>query len=78
MKIYDAFVAGVFLIRLSLSLLALWATLGWKVHRARRAFEQQLMRQGMARNDARRISAGFSKLKNEMMSTLKGSAFKIR
>jgi len=61
---------------LLLSLFALWLTLGWKVREARKAFEKQLIRQGMSKKDARRLSAQYSKLKNEMMSTLKGSIFR--
>ncbi|MGB9676552.1 MAG: hypothetical protein ACPL0C_05130 [Candidatus Bathyarchaeales archaeon] len=55
------------------SILILWATLGWNVRRARKAFEKQLIRQGMAKKDARRISAQYSKLKNDVMNTLKRS-----
>jgi len=60
---------------LLLSLLALWLTLGWKVRKTRRAFEKQLIRQGMAKKDAKRLSAQYSRLKDEMISTLKGSIF---
>jgi hypothetical protein len=73
MKISSIISAGVSLIRLLLSLLALWLTLGWKVHKTRRAFEKQLIRQGMAKKDAKKLSAQYSKMKNEIMNTLKGS-----
>jgi len=69
--------AGVSLIRLLLSLFTLWLTLGWKVRKARKAFEKQLIQQGMSKRDARRLSAQYSRLKNEMMSTLKGSVFRV-
>lgn len=55
------------------NLLILWATLGWNVRKARKAFEKQLIRQGMAKKDARRLSAQYSKLKNDLMNTLKRS-----
>ncbi|MGB9741313.1 MAG: hypothetical protein ACP5IM_01140 [Candidatus Bathyarchaeia archaeon] len=58
---------------LSFNLLILWATLGWKVRKTRKAFEEQLIRQGMAKKDAKRLSAQYSKLKSEIMSTLKRS-----
>jgi len=64
------------LTRLLLSLLALWLTLGWKVRRTRRAFEKQLIRQGMAKKDAKKLSAQYSKMKNEIMNSLKGSVFR--
>jgi len=73
MKISSIVSAGVYLIRLLLSLFALWLTLGWKVRKTRRAFEKQLIRQGMAKKDAKKLSAKYSKMKNEIMNTLKGS-----
>ena len=76
MKISSIISAGVSLIRLLLSLLALWLTLGWKVRKTRKAFEKQLIRQGMAKKDAKKLSAQYSKMKNEIMNSLKGSLFK--
>jgi type VI protein secretion system component VasK len=55
------------------NILILWATLGWNVRKARKAFEKQLIRNGMAKKDAQRISAQYSKLKNDVMNTLKRS-----
>lgn len=76
MKISSLISAVLSLIRVLLSLFALWFTLSWKVRKARKAFEKELMQQGMAKRDAERLSAQFSKLKNEMISTLKGSIFR--
>ena len=73
MKVQSIIIAGLSLIRLLLSLFALWLTLGWKVRKTRRAFEKQLIHQGMAKKDAKRLSAQYSKMKNEIMNTLKGS-----
>jgi len=73
MKIQDVFMTFLYTTRLLLSLFALWLTLGWKVRKARRAFEKQLIRQGMTKKDAKRLSAQYSKLKDEMISFLKGS-----
>jgi len=78
MKIRSIIIAGLCLIRLLLSFFALWLTLGWRVRKTRKAFEKQLIRQGMAKNDAKRLSAQFSKLKDEMMNSLKGSMFRWR
>jgi hypothetical protein len=78
MKIRSVISACLSLIRLLLSLFALWLTLGWKVRKARNAFEKQLIHQGMAKKDARRLSAQYSKLKKDIMNTLKGSIFKDR
>jgi len=76
MKIRSVLNALLSLIRLILSLLALWLTLGWKVRRARKAFEKQLIRQGMSKKDAKRLSANISKLKNELMNSLKRSVIR--
>ena len=73
MKIQSVIIAGFSLIRLLLSLFVLWLTFGWKVRKTRRAFEKQLIRQGMAKKDAKKLSAQYSKMKNEIMNTLKGS-----
>jgi hypothetical protein len=73
MKIQSVIIAGFSLIRLLLSLFVLLLTFGWKVRKTRRAFEKQLIRQGMAKKDAKRLSAQYSKMKNEIMNTLKGS-----
>jgi len=48
--------------RLLLFLLVLWLTLGWNVRKARKAFEKELIRLGMAKKDAKRLSACYSKL----------------
>jgi hypothetical protein len=77
MKISSVISAGLSLIRLLVDLVALWLTLGWKVRKARKAFEKQLIKQGMAKKDAKRLSAQYSKLKNDIMSTIKGSIFRI-
>ena len=73
MKIQSVIIAGFSLIHLLLSLFVLWLTFGWKVRKTRRAFEKQLIRQGMAKKDAKKLSAQYSKMKNEIMNTLKGS-----
>ena len=78
MKIQSVIIAGFSLIRLLLSLFVLWLTFGWKVRKTRRAFEKQLIRQGMAKKDAKRLSAQYSKMKNEIMSVFRGSIVRIR
>jgi hypothetical protein len=78
MKIQDIISVVLSLALLSTNLFALWLTLGWKVRKARKAFEKQLILQGMTKKDAQRLSAQYSKLKNAMMNTLKGSVFRIR
>jgi hypothetical protein len=64
--------------RLLLSLLALWLSFGWKVRRARKAFEKELVKMGMAKKDAEKLSAWYSKLKNDIMQTVKSYIFARR
>jgi hypothetical protein len=78
MKVSSLAVSFLYMIRLLISLFFLWLTLGWKVRKARKAFEKQLIRQGMAKKDAKRLSAFYSTLKNNIMTTMKGSMFRNR
>jgi hypothetical protein len=59
------------LARLSLNLLWVYLTLGRRVNKTRRAFEKQLMQQGMSKEDAQRLSACFEDLKNNMTEMIK-------
>jgi len=78
MKLTSIISAALHIIRLLLSLLALWLSFGWKVRKARKAFEKELVKAGMAKKDAKRLSAWYSKLKNDIVQTIKSSAFKWR
>ena len=44
----------------------MYVTLGRKVHKTRRAFEKQLMQQGMSKQDAQRLSLCYEDLKNNI------------
>jgi hypothetical protein len=55
------------------SLLVLWIILGWRIRRTRGAFEKQLVLQGMSREDAKRMSAIYSKLKNDVLGSIRTS-----
>lgn len=76
MKVGSVLSIALNLTRLSLILFVLWLTFGWNVRKARKAFEKQLILQGMKKKDAKRISSQYVKLKNEIMSTLKKSFLK--
>jgi hypothetical protein len=49
----------------------MYLTLGRRVSKTRKAFEKQLIRQGMSEEDAKRLSACFEDLKNNLTSVLK-------
>ena len=67
-----------YILKMSGSLLSAWLTLGWRVGRARRSFEKQLVKGGMTREDARQVSKVYSELKDQMMSTVKGAISSAR
>ncbi|MGQ9507414.1 MAG: hypothetical protein ACUVTB_06105 [Candidatus Bathycorpusculaceae bacterium] len=73
MKIGSILSLALHFTRISITLFVLWLTFGWNVRKARKAFEKQLIRQGMAKKDAKRISANYVRLKNEITSALKRS-----
>lgn len=73
MKIGSILHIAIHFTRLSITLFVLWLTFGWNVRKARKAFEKQLILQGMAKKDVKRLSANYVKLKNEIMSALKHS-----
>ena len=56
---------------MSVNLFWMYSTLGWRVRRTRRAFERELVSQGMSREDAKRLSACFTELMNSLKSALK-------
>jgi hypothetical protein len=51
---------------MSLSLFWVYLTLGRRVSKTRKAFEKQLMQQGMSKEDAKRLSLCFEDLKNDI------------
>jgi hypothetical protein len=59
------------LMLMALSLLWMYLTLGRRVRKTRKAFEKQLIQQGMSKEDAKRLSACFEDLKNSFTDMLK-------
>ena len=58
------------------SLFWMYVTLGRRVRKTRRAFEKQLISQGMSKEDAKRLSACYDDLKNSLTNMLRrGFAF---
>jgi hypothetical protein len=56
---------------MGLSLFWMYLTLGRRVGKARRAFEKQLVSQGMSKEDAKRLSACYDDLKNSITNLLR-------
>jgi hypothetical protein len=53
------------------SLFWTYVTLGQRVRKTRRAFEKQLISQGMSKADAKRLSACYDDLKNSITNMLR-------
>jgi hypothetical protein len=71
--ILSIFDSAASLARMLVSLVLIWLTLGWKVRKARKAFEKELIKQGMAKQDAKRISAQYTALKDNIENAFKQS-----
>lgn len=56
---------------LILNLLWMYLTLGYQVNRTRRAFEKQLIAQGMSKENAQQLSAFYEDIKNSITTTVK-------
>jgi hypothetical protein len=56
---------------MGISLSWVYLTLGWRVRKARRAFEKQLIFQGMSKEDAKRLSGCYNELKNSITNMLR-------
>jgi len=65
--------AGFSIVSLLSQLFILWMNLGWGVRRARRAFEKELIKEGMSKEDAKRLSAHYKVLKDQIISTVSRS-----
>jgi len=51
-------------------LFILWMSLGWRVRTARNAFEKELIKEGMSKENAKRLSAHYKVLKDQILSTV--------
>jgi hypothetical protein len=58
---------------MSLDIFWIYATLGHRVRKTRKAFEKQLIMRGMSKTDAKRISACFEELKNGITGMVRQS-----
>ena len=73
MKISTVIKSGLHVSRLGLNLGFIWLTLGWKVRKARKAFERELVKGGMPKEDAKKLGEKYSSVKDEVMKQIWGS-----
>jgi len=78
MKISTIIRAGLHLSKLLLNLFFIWLTLGWKVRKARKAFEKELVKSGMPSEAAKKLGKKYSSVKDEVMKQLWGSVRKSK
>lgn len=62
-------------IQLLANLFSIWITFGWKVRKTRKAFEKELIQQGIPKREAKRLSRSIKEAKEQIMSSLWKSAF---
>ncbi len=68
MKIRAVLSGASSILRLLISLFWMWITLGWRVRKARKAFEKQLTKEGMSKEDAKRLSRQYVSLKDKIVN----------
>ena len=73
MKISTVIKSGLHVSLLGLNLGFIWLTLGWKVRKARKAFEKELVKGGMPKEDAKKLGEKYSSVKDEVMKQIWGS-----
>ncbi len=78
MKITSIVKIGLHLIKLVLNLGYLWLTLGWKVRKARKAFEKELVKNGVPKETAKKLGKKYSSIKDEITRALWSSVGKFR
>ena len=78
MKITSIIESGLYLSRLTLSLGIIWLTLDWRVRKAKKAFEKELVGAGMSKETAKRLADKYSSIKDEVTKQLWSSVTKVR
>jgi hypothetical protein len=78
MKISTIIIGGLNLSKLVLDLFLIWLTLGWKVRKASKAFEKELVKSGMPKEAAKKLAKKYSSVKDEVMKQLWSSVGAVR
>lgn len=71
------FYGFIILFSLSIRLLWIWFTVDWKIWKARRGFEKEIVRYGVSKHDAKKLSAQYVTLKNNLKKLFMQSFKKI-
>ncbi|GEM_PF-1987215 len=60
------FYGFILLLSLSIRLLWIWLTVDWKIRRARKGFEEEIVKYGVVKKDAKKLSAQYITLKKNL------------
>jgi hypothetical protein len=78
MKTSTILKGALYLSKVVMDMFFIWLTLGWKVRKAKKAFEKELVKCGMPKEAAKRLAKEYSSVKDEVMKQLWGSVGKLR
>jgi len=78
MKTSTIIKGALYLSKTGVDMFFIWSTLGWKVRKARKAFEKELVKSGMPKETAKKLAKKYSSVKDEVMKQLWGSVGKVR
>jgi len=78
MKTSTIIKGALYLSKVVMDMFFIWLTLGWKVRKARNAFEKELVKSGMPKEAAKKLAKKYSSVKDEVMKQLWGSVGKLR
>lgn len=70
--------SGVYVTKMLADLFLIWLTLGWKVRKARKAFEKELVKCGISPSVAKRLGEKYSSMKDKIMKQVWSSVGKFR
>lgn len=70
MKVLTFVKTGLYMSRLVVSLLFVWLTFGWKVRKARKVFEKELLKNGVPREAAKVLTKKYSSVKPSLQKFL--------
>jgi len=59
------------ILKIIASLLSAWAVVSWNVRKARKSFEAEMMKAGVSKEDAEKLSECFVVLKSQIKSLMK-------
>ena len=71
--IVNVIIGAASMVRLLSSMAVIHLTLGWKVRKARKALEKELIKMGMPKEAAKRIGAKYAALKDDTINAMKRS-----